>query len=79
MPKFAFTVILTDAEQRPYEYSNLLDAACVEHAILMLSSKGYIVREIRAANAEDLRLYKLKKFRDKLIKGLKWRGKDESR
>jgi ribosomal protein S18 acetylase RimI-like enzyme len=47
----------------------LLDATCVEHAILTLSSKGYIIREVRVANTEDLRLYRLKKFRDKLLKG----------
>lgn len=66
MQKIAYTIILTDKKQHPYEYSDVLDAMSVEHAVIILASKGYLIREVRVANTEDLRLYKLKQFRDKL-------------
>lgn len=67
MQKIAYTIILTDKEQHPYEYSDVLDAMSVEHAVIILASKGYLIREIRVANTEDLRLFKLKQFRNKLV------------
>ncbi|TFH39507.1 MAG: hypothetical protein E4G94_10880 [ANME-2 cluster archaeon] len=66
MQKIAYTIILTDKKQHPYEYSDVLDAMSVEHAVIILASKGYLIREVRVANTEDLRLFKLKQFRDKL-------------
>jgi hypothetical protein len=49
-----------------HEITGVIESPSVHEAIFSLQSKGYLVREIKIASADDIRLAKLKNFRRRI-------------
>lgn len=49
-----------------HEMTGVIESRSVHEAILNLQTKGYLVREIRRATANDIQLARLKNFRSRI-------------
>lgn len=73
-----FTYIAVDASGgKIREQRGLIESDTPKMAFIDLISKGFYVREIRAATIEDIKIDRLKKFRNKLAPQLPVQEQEE--
>lgn len=66
MPAYSYTVIVTEHNSIT-EVSGVVEASDIETARQTLTKNGYLVRNLRPATAEEIKLEVLRKYRKKLM------------